>query len=46
MTAPWLSVVSVVKDDLLGLARTLRSLSQQDRTDVELVVVDSSADRD
>lgn len=46
MTAPWLSVVSVVKDDPLGLARTLRSLSQQDRTDVELVVVDSSADRD
>ena len=46
MKAPWLSVVSVVKDDSSGLARTLRSLSQQDRTDVELVVVDSSADRD
>ena len=46
MTAPWLSVVSVVKDDPLGLARTLRSLSEQDRTDVQLVVVDSSADRD
>ena len=46
MTATWLSVVSVVKDDSPALARTLRSLSQQDRTDVELVVVDSSADRD
>lgn len=44
MTTPWLSVVTVVKDDPEGLARTLDSLSEQDLTDVEWVVVDSSAD--
>ncbi len=46
MTAPWLSVVSVVKDDSTGLARTLKSLAEQDPAGVELVVVDSSTDRD
>lgn len=46
MTAPWLSVVSVVKDDSAGLLRTLTSLSAQDLSDVELVVIDSSADQD
>lgn len=44
MTTPWLSVVTVVKDDPEGLARTLGSLSAQDLTEVEWVVVDSSAD--
>ncbi len=43
--APWLTVVSVVKDDPKGLAATLSSLAQQDLAGVEYVVVDGSADR-
>lgn len=38
----WLSVVTVVKDDSLGFAESLASLSLQDLTDVEWVIVDSS----
>lgn len=39
---PWLSVITVVKDDLEGFNRTLASLSEQELTDVEFVVIDSS----
>lgn len=42
---PWLTVVTVVRDDLTGLQRTCSSLAEQDLTGVEYVVVDSSADR-
>lgn len=44
MTAPWLSVISVVKDDQDGFERTLGSLREQYLDQVQLVVVDSSAD--
>jgi len=40
---PWLSVVTVVKDDLEGFQRSIDSLSRQALAGVELVVVDSSA---
>jgi GT2 family glycosyltransferase len=42
---PWLTVVTVVRDDLAGLQRTCSSLAEQDLTGVDYVVVDSSADR-
>jgi glycosyltransferase involved in cell wall biosynthesis len=42
---PWLSILTVVKDDASGLARSLESIQRQDLQDVEVVVVDSSADR-
>ena len=45
-TSPWLSVVTVVKDDDSGFARTADSLQQQVLDGVEWVVVDSSRDRD
>jgi glycosyltransferase involved in cell wall biosynthesis len=41
---PWLTVVTVVKDDLFGLEKTIRSLVEQvDFSGVEYLVVDSSA---
>jgi glycosyltransferase involved in cell wall biosynthesis len=43
--APWLTVVTVVRDDLDGLLRTFDSMAGQDLTSVDYVVVDSSADR-
>lgn len=42
---PWLSVITVVKDDPEGFARTRASLVAQDVTGVEHVVVDSSTDQ-
>jgi len=42
---PWLSVVTVVKDDPSGFACTLDSLAQQDRTGVEYLVIDGSTDQ-
>lgn len=46
MTAdPWLSIVTVVKDDPEGLERTLASLAGQDLSGVEYLIVDSSTDR-
>lgn len=42
---PWLTIVTVVKDDPEGFARTLASLAQQDLCGVEYLVVDSSTDR-
>jgi len=43
---PWLSVVTVVKDDHVGFARTRDSLFAQDVSGVEWVVVDGSRDSD
>ena len=40
---PWLSVVTVVKDDLEGFQRSTDSISKQSLSGVELVVVDSSS---
>lgn len=45
MTSPWLSVITVVKDDVEGFTRTLASLSSQDLEGVEFVVIDGSTDR-
>ena len=42
---PWLTVITVVRDDPQGLEATMASLSEQDRTGVDVLVVDSSADR-
>ena len=40
---PWLTVVTVVKDDLAGLEKTIRSLVEQvDLSGVEYLVIDSS----
>lgn len=45
MTRPWLSVVTVVRNDEPGLVRSLASLATQALDGVELVVVDGSDDR-
>lgn len=45
MTEPWLSIITVVKDDPAGFRRTIESLLPQDLIGVEVVVVDGSADR-
>lgn len=44
MTA-WLTVVTAVRDDPEGLQRTFASLRTQDLEGVEVLVIDSSADR-
>jgi glycosyltransferase involved in cell wall biosynthesis len=41
---PWLSVVTVVKDDVDGFARSMASLREQDLSEVEWVVIDGSSD--
>jgi len=41
----WLSIITVVRDDPDGLAASLASIAANDRTGVEVVVVDGSADR-
>lgn len=41
---PWLSVVTVVKDDLDGFTRSAASLGEQDLDGVEWVVIDGSTD--
>ena len=41
----WLSIVTVVKDDPDGFARTCASLADQDLSDVEWIVIDGSSDR-
>ena len=43
---PWLSIVTVVRDDAAGFARTLASLRRQDLANVHFVVVDSSREHD
>lgn len=45
MTEIWLTVVTAVKDDPDGLARTMESLRSQELTGVEVIVVDGSNDR-
>lgn len=45
-TNPWLTVITVVKNDIDGFRRTLDSLRAQDLTDVEFIVVDSSQDQE
>ncbi len=42
---PWLTVVTVVRDDRPGLERTVASVAAQDRDGVEYLIIDSSADR-
>lgn len=42
----WLSVVTVVKDDIDGFARTCASLREQDLSEVEWIVIDGSSDRE
>lgn len=42
MSAPWLTVVTVVKDDPRGLARTAASVSAQHDRDFQWVIVDGS----
>ena len=46
MRRPWLSVISVVKDDAVGLETTVASLESQDLDGVEFIVIDGSADPD
>lgn len=46
MRRPWLSVISVVKDDAAGLQTTIASMETQDLDGVEFIVVDGSADLD
>lgn len=41
---PWLSVVTVVRNDPQGFESTIQSLAQQDLTSVQFVVVDGSDD--
>lgn len=43
-SSPWLTVVTIVKDDDAGFATTSESLSCQDLAGVEWVVVDGSTD--
>lgn len=40
--APWLTIVTAVKDDRAGLSATAASIADQDLDDVEWIVVDSS----
>ena len=41
----WLSIVTIVRDDESGLARTRESVTRNDLNGVEWIVVDSSQDR-
>ncbi len=41
---PWLSIITVVRDDPSGMVITLNSIAAQDLMGVEVVVVDSSRD--
>jgi glycosyltransferase involved in cell wall biosynthesis len=42
--SPWLTIVTVVKDDAAGFERTMTSIGQQDLDGVEWVIIDSSTD--
>lgn len=42
---PWLTIITVVKDDPEGLSRTLKSLMGADLAAVEHLIIDSSLDR-
>lgn len=41
---PWLTIVTVVKDDPLGFTATIQSVTHQDLQGVEYLVIDSSTD--
>ena len=41
---PWLSIAIVVKDDAVGFSRTWESLTQQNLSGVQVIVVDSSTE--
>jgi glycosyltransferase involved in cell wall biosynthesis len=43
--APWLTIVTVVRNDVAGLARTVASLAQADLSGVQFLVIDGSDDR-
>jgi glycosyltransferase involved in cell wall biosynthesis len=45
VSSPWLTIVTVVKDDLTGFQATLASVMEQDRREVQHVIIDSSTDR-
>lgn len=42
---PWLSIITVVKDDITGISQTLDSLAGQLLVGVEFLVIDSSVNR-
>ena len=42
--SPWLTIVTVVKDDAAGFERTMNSIAQQDLNGVEWLIIDSSTD--
>jgi glycosyltransferase involved in cell wall biosynthesis len=44
VTTPWVSVITVVKDDPAGFAETMDSVASQTSADIEHVVIDSSSD--
>ena len=44
--APWLSIITPVKDALSELERTCESLAGQDLAGIEWLIVDSSTDTD
>ncbi len=46
MTQPWLTVVTVVKDDLSGFLATAASVAMQDLSEIEYLIVDGSSDRE
>ena len=46
MNSPWLTIVTPVRDDEAGLRRTMASIATQDLQGVEVLVIDSSRDRD
>lgn len=46
MTDPWLTIVTPVRDNEAGLHRTMASITMQELDGVEVLVVDSSRDRD
>lgn len=46
MTQLWLTVVTVVKDDVPGFLTTARSLAVEDLSGVEYLIVDSSSNRE
>lgn len=45
MTQPWLTVVTVVKDDLPGFLATATSVAMQDLSGIEYLTVDSSTNQ-
>ena len=45
-TGPWLSIITVVKDDPEGFARTAESIAGQNLKGVEWVVIDGSGKLD